>query len=66
MRYKVKVPDAETLRQVKDLLSMRKIKIFTVSERRGLLSAEDIPIETMSQIRAQGGHVSPEFQFDLE
>jgi hypothetical protein len=66
MRYKVKAQNPAAYQKVVEFLNGRSIPVLVASEKRRLLSVEDIPDEDLREITAKGAEVMPDFQYDLE
>ena len=59
------MPDSGVLDYALELLKNR-VEIYAVSEKRRYISTSTIPNSLARRIEAKGGHIEPEFTFDLE
>lgn len=64
MRFKVKLPDQKTYQEVSHLLREQKEMIFTVSEKRNILSTGSLSVKLVDYIKSRGGKISSEQQYE--
>jgi hypothetical protein len=65
VQYKVRADSDESYRDLFAFLN-GKAKLSVASPRRRLLAAEDLTDEMQEEIRARGGTVAEDRQYDLE
>jgi hypothetical protein len=64
-RYKIKAPDAQQYKEVRQLVEAR-VPILVESEKRRMLSTGELPSDLLAEIRSRGCEVTPDVQYELE
>jgi hypothetical protein len=64
MRYKVRAADDRTYEELRSLLEKHGAPLFVASRRRRLLSTGDLSRTARDEIRARGGEVVEDRQYD--
>lgn len=62
MRYKVRIPNPEVFRALREKLE-KETRIFVASEQRGLLSTGDLSEDLIRELRRAGAEVKLDYQF---
>ena len=63
MRYKVQAQDGSAYREILSALAGR-VRVYTASEERLLLSTGDLTEDCRKEIAARGGQVSSDFRYE--
>lgn len=66
VRYKIKSPSEKTYREVQETLRARNVQVFVASEKRRMISAENIPAKILDDIKEHGATVTIDQQYDME
>jgi hypothetical protein len=65
MTYKIRAPNREVFLAVRSLVR-ENARVVAESERRCMLSAEDLPEAVREAIQSAGATIATDFQWDLE
>lgn len=67
MRYKVRAPDDASYEELlRSLTEDDAVEVLLTSQRRRLIATGDLPEGSRDEIRARGGEISEDVQYDLE
>lgn len=67
MRYKVRAPDDASFKELlRNLTEDDAVEVLLTSPRRRVIATGDLPAESRDEIRARGGEISEDVQYDLE
>jgi hypothetical protein len=67
MRYKVRAPSDDAFQALLQRLNEDdRVEVFVTSPRRRLIGTGDLPDGSREEIRARGGEITEDIQYDLE